>query len=258
MNPSSRFQGRAGTLAGGLCCFAVLGAAHFLALCAFDLSGQPKSAAPVKRELRLMFEFPPPPLPAVEPAPQLAAPPAEETSRAVETIPLAAPSALAEPAPEAALSAGLLAERSEPQAAETLPLPGDAAPLGETYASYGAAAVPGASGGPPAATAMTAAARRMSEDDYLALILRRLEEKKVYPLAMRKRGIQGEVSVSFTVRPDGSLGALQPPANASHPFLAQAALETVRAASPFPVMEGRAGDYAVRITIRYQLASADE
>jgi protein TonB len=98
----------------------------------------------------------------------------------------------------------------------------------------------------------------MSEDDYLALILRRLEEKKVYPLAMRKRGIQGDVSVSFTVRPDGSLGALQPPANAGHPFLAQAAAETVRAASPFPVMEGRAGDYAVRITIRYQLSSAGE
>jgi TonB family protein len=88
------------------------------------------------------------------------------------------------------------------------------------------------------------------------MIMRRLEEKKVYPFAMRKRGIEGDVSVRFVVKSDGSLGAVQPAAKAAHPFLVQAALETVKSAGPFPVMEGSAGDFSVQLTIRYQLESS--
>jgi protein TonB len=93
----------------------------------------------------------------------------------------------------------------------------------------------------------------MSEADYRALVMRRLEERKIYPLSMRKRGIAGEAAVYFTIRPDGSLGSLRAGEGPAHPFLAQAALETVRSAAPFPVMEGRGEDYSLRVTIRFQL-----
>ena len=91
------------------------------------------------------------------------------------------------------------------------------------------------------------------EADYLALIMRRLEEKKVYPMSVRKRGIEGDVSLYFVVKTDGSLAALPQAESAAHPFLAQAALETVKSASPFPVLEGSAGDFPVRMVMRYQL-----
>jgi protein TonB len=93
----------------------------------------------------------------------------------------------------------------------------------------------------------------MSDADYTALVMRRLEEKKIYPLAMRKRGITGDAEALFTIRPDGSLGSLRAGDAPAHPFLVQAALETVRSAAPFPVMEGRVEEYFLRVTIRFQL-----
>jgi protein TonB len=92
----------------------------------------------------------------------------------------------------------------------------------------------------------------MSDAEYTALVMRRLEEKKIYPLAMRKRGITGDAETLFTIRPDGSLGDLRA-GEGAHPLLVQAALETVRCAAPFPVMEGRGEDYSLRVTIRFQL-----
>jgi TonB family protein len=70
---------------------------------------------------------------------------------------------------------------------------------------------------------------------------------------MRKRGIAGDAAVWFTIRPDGSLGSLRAGDGPAHPFLVQAALETVKSAAPFPVMEGSGEDYALRVTIRFQL-----
>jgi TonB family protein len=95
--------------------------------------------------------------------------------------------------------------------------------------------------------------RPLAEADYIALLLRRLEEKKVYPLAMRKRGITGDVALSLTIRPDGSLGGLRAGENPPHPFLAEAALQTARSAAPFPVWEGHRGEYSLRVTMRFQL-----
>ncbi|GHV96170.1 hypothetical protein AGMMS50293_24900 [Spirochaetia bacterium] len=96
---------------------------------------------------------------------------------------------------------------------------------------------------------------KMSESDYIALIMQRLEEKKVYPLAMRKRGIEGDMAVQFTIRPDGSLAQVQPGNSKAHPFLVQATLETVRSAGPFPtpVMVGIDGDFSLQVVIKYQL-----
>jgi protein TonB len=111
----------------------------------------------------------------------------------------------------------------------------------------------GIAGGAGAAGRGSGRRTGMSDADYTALIMRRLEEKKIYPLAMRKRGITGDVEALFTIRPDGSLGSLRAGDAPAHPFLAQAALETVRSAAPFPVMEGRAEEYFLRVTIRFRL-----
>jgi TonB family protein len=91
----------------------------------------------------------------------------------------------------------------------------------------------------------------MTEAEYLALIMRRLEEKKVYPLSVRKRGIEGDVVLAFTIGPDGTLRNLN--TGDGHRFLVQAALETARTAAPFPVIEGQDGDFNVQVTLRYQL-----
>ena len=222
--PNSRAAARAAVLG----CFAVLGLAHVLVICLAGFSAPQKTAA-AKRELFLSFEpaasvpaAPAPPLPQKTARPAPSAQPAVAAQQGVEALP-----------------------------AETVPLDEIFTPVtADSAAESGAEETGGYSGA-------ASAARPMSEADYLAMIMRRLEEKKVYPLAMRKRGIEGDVSVRFIVKRDGSLGAVAPAANPAHPFLAQAALETVKSASPFPVMEGSAGEFSVQVTIRYQLETAN-
>jgi protein TonB len=93
----------------------------------------------------------------------------------------------------------------------------------------------------------------MTDAEYLALIMGRLEKHKIYPLSVRKRGIEGDVTVEFTIKRDGTVSALSMADPSGHRFLVQAAFETIHSASPFPVMEGREGDYTARVSIRYQL-----
>jgi protein TonB len=93
----------------------------------------------------------------------------------------------------------------------------------------------------------------MTDADYLALIMDRLEKNKIYPLSVRKRGIEGDITAAFTIRRDGTVSDMKLVDPSGHRFLAQAAFETIRSASPFPVMEGRDGDYTARVNIRYRL-----
>ncbi|MHB9292044.1 periplasmic protein TonB [Hollandina sp. SP2] len=95
--------------------------------------------------------------------------------------------------------------------------------------------------------------QRMTDAEYLALILGRLEKNKIYPLSVRKRGIEGDIRVNFTIRQDGTVSELRLADLSGHRFLAQAAFETIRSASPFPVMEGREGEYTAQVSIRYRL-----
>jgi TonB family protein len=96
----------------------------------------------------------------------------------------------------------------------------------------------------------------MTDAEYLALILDRLEKNKIYPLSVRKRGIQGDVTVAFIVKPDGTVSDVRLAGPSDHRFLAQAAFETIRSAVPFPVMEGRDRDYTAQVCIRYRLEDA--
>jgi TonB family protein len=93
----------------------------------------------------------------------------------------------------------------------------------------------------------------LSEADYLALVMGRLEQNKVYPLAVRRRGIEGNITVAFTIKGDGKVSDIQLADTTGHRLLAQAAFQTIRSSSPFPVPENQNGDYTVQVTIRYQL-----
>jgi protein TonB len=113
----------------------------------------------------------------------------------------------------------------------------------------------GGDGGTALAAGETGAPGQGAEADYLALILRRLEEKKVYPLSVRKRGLEGDVTVAFTIAQNGAVTGITL-GDSAHRFLGQAAIETVHAASPFPVrpaQHNQGKDYPVRVTIRYKL-----
>jgi protein TonB len=201
-------------------CFAALCALHaaVFSVAGFFTAGK----IPVARELPpLVFEFEPAPL--------------DETQAVAQSAPRQEAPAVPVKPPVA----------TEPLEAE----PGDAEPsLQEAAVSAISAPAEGAG-----EQALASASRKMTENDYIALIMRRLEEKKVYPLAMRKRGIEGEMPVRFTIRADGTLAQATAEDSRAHPFLVQAALETVKSASPFPVMEGAEGDFSLLVTIRYEL-----
>jgi protein TonB len=88
--------------------------------------------------------------------------------------------------------------------------------------------------------------------DYRAIILRQLEGRKVYPAAARKRGIIGPVTLCFSVAPDGTVSELSVEV-ASHRFLRQAALESVRKAAPFSFPERPSGKIDMQVTLEYRL-----
>jgi TonB family protein len=213
-------------------CFLVLAGLHILIPALFPFSPAARRKLPVE-ELSLTFEsFTAPVFPVEEvvpPAAESPAPPLEET---------ALPELPAEAVPEAVETSGW----------ET-PVP--SAVITETAVSAGApaSAVPVPAGSPAPARAA------FGQADYLALIMRRLEEKKIYPLSVRKRGIEGDVTVDFIIGPNGEAAGITL-ADSDHRFLGQAAIETIRAASPFPLMAGmnyQEMNYPVRVTIRYRL-----
>ena len=81
----------------------------------------------------------------------------------------------------------------------------------------------------------------------------RLEKTIIYPLSVRKRGIEGDIKVHFTIKQDGTVSEIRLADPSGHRFLAQAAFETIRSASPFPLREGREGEYTAQVNIRYRL-----
>lgn len=67
---------------------------------------------------------------------------------------------------------------------------------------------------------------------YLGRLIARIEAHKHYPRVARRRGIEGEVAVSFSILPEGGIGGLQ--TAGSYGILQSAAAEAVRSALPLP------------------------
>lgn len=67
---------------------------------------------------------------------------------------------------------------------------------------------------------------------YLAALLSRIEARKSYPNAARRRAIEGRIAVSFTLACDGSVNAVEIPTG--HKLLRVSAAEALQRAQPFP------------------------
>ncbi|MDR2343707.1 MAG: energy transducer TonB [Spirochaetaceae bacterium] len=214
-------------------CFIGLAVLNITLFSVFELFKREETPPSGSRELLLTLNFAGQDAAAATNAPPPAMPPAvrEQFDPPEQAPPFQAPP---ETAPvEAAPAAG----------SEALP----AAATAAAASSFEAGGIAAESGDGPAGN------RAMSEAEYLALIVALLEKNKIYPLSVRKRGIEGDIKAEFTIRRDGSVYGLRQADNSGHRFLAQAAFETIRSAAPFPVMEGRGGDYTVQVNIRYQL-----
>ncbi|MDR0376313.1 MAG: energy transducer TonB [Spirochaetaceae bacterium] len=227
-----------------LVCFTALAVLHAVFFSVFGFFAQNERPVTETAELFLTLDFPeiglqPVPLAVDEPA---GAPPEIPLPLPPEEIlpPEPVPTELL-PSPEESAAAPQLEEAVEAAVPVAVPL---------SLPQTGGVLTNGAHTGGSAQAGM----RTMTEAEYLALIMGQLEKNKIYPLAARKRGVEGDITVRFTIRQrDGSVSDIQLADTSGHRFLTQAAIETIRSASPFPVMEGREADYTARVSIRYRL-----
>jgi TonB family protein len=210
-------------------CFTAIVSLHLAALSAAGFPAKREAPAPETRELFLALQAAereePPAMQAAEPPPRVLPP---------EPVP-AAPLPVTEEAVVASPVEAVEAAASVPALVE-----------GGVSGAYTGDAV---SQGP--VNSVLPRRRIMTDAEYLALVMDRLEKNKIYPLSVRKRGIEGDITVDFTIRRDGTVSDVKADPS-GHRFLVQAALETIRSAAPFPVVEGR-GEYSPRVRIRYRL-----
>jgi TonB family protein len=238
-----------------LACFIVIVALHIALLSVFEFFEQHEKPFVDSRELSLIFDLADnsPGELVTETAPK---PPQKTAQEEARVVPLAAvplpredvflpePAIQEIPVPEEEPAAGV-GSQAEPETvafsgtAVSAPAEG-AADTGHTTSSVRLRSEP--KGKSP-----------MTDAEYLALVMGRLEQNKIYPLSVRKRGIEGDIMVAFIIQRDGSVSDMKLADPVGHRFLVQAAFETIRSASPFPVMEGRDGDYTAQVCIRYRL-----
>lgn len=97
---------------------------------------------------------------------------------------------------------------------------------------------------PPVATAMLIGQQAVQNSmDTTSEIInqrirRHLESFKYYPASARRRGIEGEVDVGFTLGRDGTADHITVLQGSGYAMLDQAAMQTVRRAQPFPADDG--------------------
>jgi protein TonB len=232
-------------------CFLIIAALHAALIFAFGFFAKGERSFTEPGELFLTLELSDPgpaepagdaaaaeaPLPAAVPLPREEAPP---------------PEPIVEPVLEAAAESVPVPEEAAPGIASPAE-PEQAIPVAASFSGAATGVVPAVTGTAPGRGNSGTERRPMTEAEYLALIMVRLEKNKVYPLSVRKRGIEGDIAAAFSIGRDGSVSDMKLTDPSGHRFLAQAAFETIRSASPFPVMEGREGAYTVQVSIRYRL-----
>jgi len=88
-----------------------------------------------------------------------------------------------------------------------------------------------------------------SQAEYFTRVRFAIEAEKQYPAAARKRRLEGQVLVRFTIGADGSLSGLALVEGSRYDTLDQAALAAVRAAAPFPSPPTELFDGALELTV---------
>ena len=88
-------------------------------------------------------------------------------------------------------------------------------------------------------------------EDIRTKIIELIERNKIYPLAARKRELEGDVTVSFVVQTDGSVSDIITEGKNVNTLLKQAAAKSVSAAFPCPLPVPTA--FEMTVTLRYSL-----
>lgn len=92
-----------------------------------------------------------------------------------------------------------------------------------------------------------------TEITQLDIILQAIDKNKVYPISARKRRLEGDVLISFTILPDGRVRDICTTGNGIHAFLEEAAVLTIKRCQPFPIQGTLRLPKDVSITMRYRL-----
>jgi len=186
----------------------------FRSVAAPQTAPQPQQAAPVKSPEPEVTEAPEPP-----PKPQ---PPKKEqgTKRARQPEPATQPPPQQEVAP------------SEPTTEEAEKSPAAAEVV--------------------AGTVKDPALIEQAKQEYLRRLMAHIEEYKEYPRAARRRRIEGDVRVVFTLFDGGAISAVS--TEGGHPLLAEAARMAVKEAAPMPTPpETLSLPWTVAFTMRFTI-----
>ncbi len=79
-------------------------------------------------------------------------------------------------------------------------------------------------------------------------IRRQIEQKKVYPDAARREGLQGIVELRFRIAEDGSVEAVEILRSSGFGILDDVSQQTIRRAAPYPLVRGW-----IRLPLSYRL-----
>lgn len=88
-------------------------------------------------------------------------------------------------------------------------------------------------------------------EDIRMKIAEQIQKHKLYPMAARKRALEGDVEVAFTVLSDGTVQELRVLKTDVNALLREAAILSVKKALPFKVHI--ASPLPMKITLRYEL-----
>lgn len=85
-------------------------------------------------------------------------------------------------------------------------------------------------------------------DDTLRLIRQRIFTAKRYPVIAKEQGVEGVVTLLFSINPEGRLDQLQVTKTSGSPLLDRAALDTIKRATPFPSYQK-----PIQLSLKYDL-----
>jgi protein TonB len=94
-----------------------------------------------------------------------------------------------------------------------------------------------------------------SSNSYLEMVKLRIERHKSYPETARNKHMEGEVTITFIITPEGKVGSVEVVKSSGHRVLDLAALRAVQDAAPFPKPPGRIfrGLLHVKISVVFEL-----
>ena len=88
---------------------------------------------------------------------------------------------------------------------------------------------------------------------YIGMVMAQLSKHKQYPAIERRREREGVVIVYFKVNPDGSVSDLALRKSSPIESFNQEALNTVRKAAPFPIVEANKNGLRLAISIDFKI-----